>query len=46
MYKVLDACGGTLREFPTFEQANKFRLIANRPDWTIKKVQLCYTFYQ
>ena len=29
---------GTLREFPTFEEANKFQLIANRPDWTIKEV--------
>lgn len=38
MYRVIDACGGTLREFPTFEQANKFRLIANRLDWTIKEV--------
>jgi hypothetical protein len=37
MYKVLDTCGGTLREFPTFEEANKFRLIASRPDWTIKE---------
>jgi hypothetical protein len=38
MYKVLDTCGGTLREFPTFEEANKFRLTANRPDWIIKEV--------
>lgn len=38
MYKVLDKYGGTLKEFPTFEQANNFRLIANRLDWTIKKV--------
>lgn len=30
MYKVLDTCGGTLREFPTFEKANNFRLTANR----------------
>ena len=37
MYKVLDTCGGTLREFPTFKEANKFRLIANRLDWTIKE---------
>jgi hypothetical protein len=38
MYKVIDTCGGTLREFLTFEEANKFRLIATRPDWTIKEV--------
>ena len=39
MYKVLDTCGGTLREFPpTFKEANKFRLMANRPDWTIKEM--------
>ena len=37
MYKVLDTCGGTLREFPTFKEAINFRLIANRPDWTIKE---------
>jgi hypothetical protein len=37
MYKVLDICGGTLREFPTFEEANKFRMLANRSDWTIKE---------
>lgn len=38
MYKVLDTCGGTLKEFPTFKEAVKFRSTANRPDWTIKKV--------
>lgn len=38
MYKVLDTCGGTLREFPTFKLADNFRNIANRPDWTIKEV--------
>lgn len=38
MYKVLDAFGETLREFPTFEEANKFRVIATRSDWTIKEV--------
>ena len=32
MYKVLDICGGTLREFPTFEQVNKFHLISNHPN--------------
>lgn len=40
MYRVLDTCGGTLREFPTFEQADNFRLIANRPDWTITEVKV------
>ena len=38
MYKVYDSVGGLLRVFPTFEKANNFRLIANRPDWTIKEV--------
>lgn len=38
MYRVINTCGGTLREFPTFEKANNFRLIANRHDWTIKEV--------
>jgi hypothetical protein len=38
MYRVIDTCGGTLGEFPTFEEAIKFCLIANRPDWTIKEV--------
>lgn len=38
MYKVLDICGGTLKEFSTFEETNKFGLIANRLDWTIKKL--------
>lgn len=38
MYKVLDAFGETLGEFPTFEEAHKFRLTATRSDWTIKKV--------
>jgi hypothetical protein len=38
MYKVLDTCGETIGEFLTFEKANNFRLIANRPDWTIKEV--------
>lgn len=37
MYRVLDSCGGTLREFSTFKEANKFRVVANRPDWTIKE---------
>lgn len=26
MYKVLNSCGGTLREFPTFEEADQFCL--------------------
>lgn len=38
MYKVLDTCGGTLREFLTFEEADQFCLMANRPDWRIKEV--------
>ena len=38
MYRVLDTCGGTLREFPTFEEASTFCICANRLDWTIKKV--------
>ena len=37
MYRVLDAFGETLREFSTFEEANKFRLKATRSDWTIKE---------
>ena len=38
MYKVYDSVGGLLRVFSTFEQANNFRLFANRLDWTIKKM--------
>lgn len=37
MYRVIDTCGGTLREFSTFEEANNFRLKATRSDWTIKE---------
>lgn len=37
MYKVFDSVGGLLRVFSTFEQANNFRLVANRPDWKIKR---------
>ena len=37
MYKVYYSVGGLLRVFSTFEQANNFRLIANRPDRTIKE---------
>lgn len=37
MYKVYDSVGGLLRVFPTFEQANNFRLAANRPDWKVIK---------
>jgi hypothetical protein len=38
MYKVYDSVGKVLKIFSTFEQANNFRLIANRLDWTIKEV--------
>lgn len=38
MYKVIDTCGGTLREFPTFEEADQFCLMVNRSDWRIKEV--------
>jgi hypothetical protein len=37
MYKVLDSVGGVLRTFPTYENANNFRMLANRPDWKIIK---------
>lgn len=37
MYKVYDSVGGLLRVFPTFKQANNFKLTANRPDWKIIK---------
>ena len=37
MYKVFDSVGGLLRVFSTFEQANNFRLIADRPDWKVIK---------
>lgn len=37
MYKVYDSVGELLRVFSTFEQANNFRLIANRPDWKVIK---------
>ena len=38
MYKVLDSVGGVLRTFSTYENANNFRMLANRPDWKIKEV--------
>lgn len=37
MYKVLDSVGGVLRTFSTYENANNFRILANRPDWKIIK---------
>ena len=37
MYKVYDSVGGLLRVFSTFEQANNFKLTANRPDWKVIK---------
>lgn len=36
MYKVLDSCGGVLRTFPTWSEADKFRQLANRLDWRIE----------
>lgn len=37
MYKVLDSVRGVLRTFSTYENANNFRMLANRPDWKIIK---------
>ena len=35
-HRVYDQYGGFLRAFRTWPEANKYRIVMNRPDWTIK----------
>lgn len=38
MYQVVDITGAVLRTYPTWKQAETFRCITGRHDWTIRKV--------
>lgn len=36
MVRLYDKYGSFLRAFKSWDEANKFRVIKNRPDWIIK----------
>ena len=38
MYQVVDTTGAVLRTYPTWKQAETYRCITGRHDWTIRKV--------
>lgn len=37
---LLDSTNNIIREFDTYKQANQFRMINNRPDWSIASRRL------
>ena len=37
---LLDSTNNIIREFDSYKQANQFRIINNRPDWSITSRKL------
>lgn len=37
---LLDSTNNIIREFDTYKQANQFRMMNNRPDWSIASRKL------